>query len=324
MTPSPEPFGLAGKRIWVAGHRGMLGAALLRRLASVDCTVLTASRERLDLRDGGAVKAWVEANRPQAVLLAAGRVGGIAANIATPATFLFDNLMILANVVDAAHGGGVERLVSVGSSAVYPVDAAQPMAEGALMTGPVDPAHEGYAAAKLAGIALTRTYARQHGCAFLTVLPTNLYGPGGNFDPATSHVVAGLVRKVHEAVVANAAEVVMWGSGRARREFLHVDDCADACCFLLARGSPDDPVNLGSGEDVPIREVLERLCEIAGFRGRIVADTSKPEGAQRRLMDSGRLAALGWRPRIGLRQGLADTYRWFAEHHAAPIGDALS
>jgi GDP-L-fucose synthase len=313
-----EPvFDLAGKRVYVAGHRGMVGSALMRRLASESCELLTASRETLDLVDQAAVRSWFGANRPDVVFLAAAKVGGIMANQTFPADFLFDNLMIEANVMHAAHSCAVQKLVFIGSSAIYPRLAPQPIPEDALLTGPLDPAHEGYAVAKIAGVKLAQAYRRQHGRDFISALPTNLYGPGDNFDPLTSHVLPALIRKVHEAKLAGAPRIVMWGTGSPRREFLHVDDCADALVRLATHYRGEEHVNVGSGSDVTVLELTQLVADIVGFTGAIEHDLSKPDGTPRKLMNADRLRALDWQPKIALRDGIAAVYTWFAEHEAA-------
>ena len=313
MTTEPV-FSLAGKRVWVAGHRGMVGAALVRRLAAEDCEILTVDRETLDLTDQAATRRWMLDHRPQAVFLAAARVGGILANDSLPADFLYDNLMIEANVIEAARRAEVEKLLFLGSSCIYPRLAPQPIAEEALLTGPLEPTNEWYAVAKIAGIKLAQAYRRQHGCDFISAMPTNLYGPEDNFDLTSSHVLPALMRKAHEAKRAGADELVVWGTGAPRREFLHVDDCADALVFLIQRYSGEAHVNVGSGEDLPIAELARRVAEVVGFDGALRFDTTRPDGTPRKLMDSARLAGLGWTPKIDLADGLAETYRWFLAH----------
>lgn len=303
-------FELSGRRVFVAGDRGMVGSALLRRLAREDCTLLTAERS-LDLREQGLVRDWFAAQRPDVVILAAARAGGILAHAGAPAEFTYDNVMIAANVIEAARQSGTARLLFLASSACYPRETEQPMRESALLTGPLDPGHEGYAIAKLAGIKLCQTYRRQYGCDFISALPTNLYGPGDKFDPQTSHVVPGLIRKAHEAKVSGAPELVIWGSGTPRRELLHVDDCADACLHLLRHHSGEEPVNLGYGEDIAIADLARLVCDTVGYAGPIVTDPTKPDGTMRKLMDNARLAALGWRPSITLREGLPSVYAAF-------------
>lgn len=303
-------FDLIGKRVFVAGHHGMLGSALLRRLAGENCTVLTAKRT-VDLRDQKAVRAWFARQKPDVVILAAARAGGIMAHHTAPAEFAYDNLMIAANVIEAARQVGSGRLLFLASSACYPRETAQPMPESALLTGPLDPAHKGYAIAKLAGITLCQTYRRQYGCDFIAALSANLYGPGDKFDLETSHVVPSLVCKAHHAKIANASQLEIWGSGRPRRELLHVDDCADACIHLLRHYSDEAPINLGSGEDIEISELARLVCNAVGYDGPIVTDLEKPDGAMRKLMDTSRLADLGWSPRIRLHEGLSSVYAAF-------------
>jgi GDP-L-fucose synthase len=308
-------YRLAGKRIYVAGHRGMVGAALVRRLAAEDCEVLTAERS-LDLREQSAVREWFAANRPEAVILAAARVGGILANASYPAQFIYDNLMIEANVIEAARRSGVEKLLFLGSSCIYPKFAEQPIVEETLLSGPLEPTNEWYAVAKIAGLKLCQAYRREYGCDFIGAMPTNLYGPGDNFDLETGHVLPALMRKVHEAKTAGAAAVEIWGSGTPRREFLHVDDCADACVLLLERYSGESPVNVGTGEDVSILELAEMLKRTVGFAGAIVTDPGKPDGTPRKRLSIEKLAGLGWKPSIGLAEGIAATYRWFVANGA--------
>jgi GDP-L-fucose synthase len=307
-------YSLTGKRVFVAGHRGMVGSAIVRRLAREGCEVLTAGRDELDLIDQAATRAWFERERPDAVFLAAARVGGILANDSYPADFLYDNLMIEANAIEAAWRAGVGKLLFLGSSCIYPKFAEQPIREDALLTGPLEPTNEWYAVAKIAGIKLAQAYRRQHGCDFISAMPTNLYGPGDNFDLASSHVLPALIRKVHEAKVAGSASFTIWGSGTPRREFLHVDDLADACVFLMQHYSGEEHVNVGFGSDVAILELAELVARTVGFTGTIERDETKPDGTPRKLMDSARLNAMGWSPRIGLDDGVAATYRWFLDH----------
>lgn len=301
---------LAGKRVLVCGHRGMVGGAIVRRLAGEDCTVLTESRAELDLKNQAAVDRWMTDNRPQAVFLAAAKVGGILANATAPADFLYDNLMIEANVISAAHRSGVEKLLFLGSSCIYPKLADQPIREEALLTGPLEPTNEWYAIAKIAGIKLCQAYRQQHGADFISAMPTNLYGPGDNFDLATSHVLPALIRKVHEAKVSGAPSVTLWGTGAPRREFLHVDDCAEALVFLMQNYSGAEHINVGSGSDLTILELAQTVCGIVGFGGSIVTDPTKPDGTPRKLMDGSRIAAMGWQPRIGLDDGIRSTYEY--------------
>ena len=310
-------YPLAGKRVWVAGHRGMVGGALVRQLQTENCTVLTVGRDGLDLRDGRAVQAWMSANRPQAVILAAAKVGGIVANDSWPADFLFDNLAIENAIIHGAFETGVEKLLFLGSSCIYPKLAPQPIREDALLTGPLEPTNEWYAVAKIAGIKLCQAYRRQHGRDFISAMPTNLYGPGDNFDLTSSHVIPALMRKAHEAKMAGAATMTIWGSGTPRREFLHVDDCASALLFLLKTYSGESHVNVGSGTDVTIEELARLVMRVVGFEGELVRDSTKPDGTPRKLMSNEKLAAMGWTPSISLEEGLAKTYRWFLENKAA-------
>lgn len=308
-------YDLAGKRVFVAGHGGMVGSAIVRKFERENCEVLTADRS-IDLRDQASVREWYGANRPDAVVIAAAKVGGILANDTYPADFLYDNLMIEANLTEAAFRNSVEKLLFLGSSCIYPKMAPQPIAEDALLTGPLEPTNEWYAIAKIAGIKLCQAYRLQHGCDYISAMPTNLYGPGDNFDLQTSHVLPALIRKAHEAKKAGASAIEIWGSGTPRREFLHVDDLAEGCVFLLQRYSDEEHVNIGSGTDIPIIELAALVCEVVGYAGSISTDTSKPDGTPRKLMNSDRMNALGWKPKIGLREGIADAYRAFlnSEH----------
>jgi GDP-L-fucose synthase len=307
-------FDTSGKRIWVAGHRGMVGAAIVRRLATAGCEVLTVGREEVDLTRQAEVERWLDKARPDAVVMAAARVGGIHANSTLPADFLFINLMIGANVVNAAHKAGVKRLVNLGSSCMYPVGAAQPIAESSIGDGRPEPTNEAYAVAKLATASLAATYRKQYGDDYVTVIPTNLYGPGDNFDPLMSHVAPAMMRRMIEARDARAPRVEIWGTGTPRRELMFVDDAADAIVFVLERYSAAEPINIGIGVDVSIRELAELMAKTVGYKGKLVFDTSKPDGAPRRLLDNGRLAALGWRARTPLAEGLDAMYRWYRQH----------
>ena len=304
-------FALAGKKVWVAGHAGMVGAAIVRRLAHERCRVLEVSRAELDLREQAAVRAWMERERPDVVFVAAARVGGILANDARPAEFLYDNLAIEANIVEAAHRFGVEKLLFLGSSCIYPKFAEQPIREEALLSGPLEPTNEWYAIAKIAGIKLAQAYRKQYGADFISAMPTNLYGPGDNFELASSHVLPALIAKAHEAKIRGDREIVVWGTGSPQREFLHVDDCADACVRLMNVYSGDVHVNVGSGVDLTILELARLVCEVVGFEGGIERDLSKPDGTPRKLMSADKMRALGWGPTIALRDGLAQTYAWF-------------
>jgi GDP-L-fucose synthase len=313
-------------RVYVAGHRGMVGSAIARRLqAAGQHGMLTASHAELDLTDQRQVRQFFADHRIDHVVLAAAKVGGIHANNVYPADFIYENLMIECNLIHAAHSAGVERLLFLGSSCIYPRLAAQPMREDALLTGTLEATNEPYAIAKIAGVKLCESYNRQHGRDYRSVMPTNLYGPGDNFHPENAHVIPALLRRFHEAVQSDAPEVVIWGSGTPRREFLHVDDMAAACVHVMdlaqsAYRQHTQPmlshINVGSGVDCTIRELAETIARVTGYRGRLMWDTSKPDGTPRKLMDVSRLAALGWRARIGLEEGLRSAYRWFVEHHA--------
>jgi GDP-L-fucose synthase len=304
-------------RIFVAGHRGMVGSALMRRLERENVEIITATRAEVDLRDAGAVRNFLEKQKPDAIVLAAAKVGGIQANDTYPAEFLRDNLVIEANVIHEAHRAGINRLVFLGSSCIYPKFAPQPISEDALLTGPLEPTNEWYAIAKIAGIKLCQAYRRQYGRHYISLMPCNLYGPFDNFDLATSHVMPALMRKFHEAKLAGRDEVVVWGTGTPLREFLHVDDLADGTIFLLNTYDGAEPVNCGAGLDLSIRKLAEKIGGIVGFEGRLAFDTSKPDGTPRKLIDSSRINGLGWRPRIGLDEGISSTYQWFLETHAS-------
>jgi GDP-L-fucose synthase len=308
-------YDLAGKKVYVAGHNGMVGSAIVRRLLSEDCEILTADRS-LDLREQTPVREWYAANRPDTVVVAAAKVGGILANDSFPGQFLYDNLMIEANLIEGARRAGVDKLLFLGSSCIYPKLAEQPIVEDALLTGPLEPTNEWYAIAKIAGIKLCQAYRREYGCDFISAMPTNLYGPGDNFDLQSSHVLPALIRKAHEARLAGAQSIEIWGTGSPRREFLHVDDLADACVMLLRTYSGESHVNVGSGADVTILELARMVMDAVGFAGEIVRDTGKPDGTPRKLMSAERLKAMGWSPSIPLPEGIAATYRWFLEHRA--------
>jgi len=302
-------------KIFVAGHRGMVGSAIVRRLQRAAFeNILTRTRQELDLMDRAAVRVFFETERPDYVVDAAARVGGIAANFEKPVEFLIENLTIQNNVIQAAADFGVTKLLFLGSSCIYPKLAPQPLTEDALLTGPLEPTNDAYAVAKIAGIKLCQAYAREYGKNFISGMPTNLYGSNDNFDLHTSHVLPALIRKVHEAKLAGAKEVSVWGSGTPRREFLHVDDLADACFFLLENYDSPEIVNIGCGEDVSIKELAETVCEVLGFEGSLVFDTSKPDGTPRKLMNIGRLLALGWKPRFNLREGIRDAHEWFLKN----------
>ena len=314
MSPQHHTVLRPDALVYVAGHRGLVGSAICRRLREAGFSnLLTATREELDLRHQEAVHEWFREHRPDVVFLAAGTVGGILANSTRPAEFLYDNMMIHATVVHAAYLHGVSRLLYLGSSCIYPRMAPQPMKESGLLGGPLEPTNEAYAIAKIAGIKLCQAYRRQYGCDFVSAMPTNLYGPGDNFDLESSHVVPALMRKFHEAKCAGRPRATVWGSGAPRREFLYVDDLADACLFLMENHHEDEHVNVGTGEDVTIRELAEMLRDIIAPEMEIEFDTSKPDGMPRKLLDVSRLSALGWKARTPLREGLERTYSWYRE-----------
>ena len=304
-------FPLEGRCIFVAGHRGMVGSALVRRLEQQECRILTVARDAVDLRDQLAVDRWFDEHRPEAVLLAAARVGGIHDNETHPGDFLYDNLAIATNVIEAARRTGVAKLMFLGSSCIYPRLAPQPMPETCLLSGSLEPTNEWYAIAKIAGLKLCQAYRRQHGCDFVSVMPTNLYGPNDNFDLLAAHVLPALLAKIDAAVREGRGTVEIWGSGRPRREFLHVDDLADAVVFLMKTWSEDEPINIGTGTDVTIAELARTIADVVGFTGQFVYDNSKPDGTPRKLLDISKLTALGWRPRITLEAGIRQTHEWY-------------
>ncbi len=301
-------------KIYIAGHRGLVGSAILRKLQIEGYTnLITRTRAELDLTDQAAVREFFAAEQPEYVFLAAAKVGGILANQSYPAEFIRDNLLIQNNVIDAAYHYGVKKLLFLGSSCIYPKLAPQPMKEEYLLTGPLEPTNEWYAIAKIAGIKMCQAYRRQYGFSAISLMPTNLYGPGDNFDLQTSHVLAALLRKFHEAKVAKAPSVVVWGTGTPRREFLHVDDLADATLFLMHQYDAEEIINVGVGTDLSIRELAELIGEIVGYSGSITYDLSKPDGTPRKLLDVTKLQSLGWKPKIGLREGITHTYQWYQE-----------
>ncbi len=310
----PDLYDLRGKRVWVAGHRGMVGAALVRRLEREDCTILAAPRGTVDLRLQAETEAWIAQAKPQLVYVAAAKVGGILANATRPADFLYDNLVIEANVIHGSYKAGVEKLVFLGSSCIYPKLAPQPISEDSLLTGPLEPTNEWYAIAKIAGIKLCQAYRQQYGVDYISAMPTNLYGPGDNFDLDSSHVLPALIRKIHGAKMQGHADFTMWGTGAPRREFLHVDDCADALVHLTKVYSGAEHVNVGSGEDLTIRDLARMVVDVVGFKGGMVNDTTKPDGTPRKLMSADRLRGLGWAPEIPLREGIAGVYAWFLDN----------
>jgi GDP-L-fucose synthase len=307
------PFRLDDRRVWVAGHRGMVGQALLRRLSREQCEILTVDRQSLDLRRQRETEEWMAANRPEVIFLAAATVGGIHANDTRPAEFLYDNLLIEANVIDAARRTGVTKLLVLGSSCIYPREAPQPMREESLLTGPLEPTNQWYALAKISALKLCQAYRRQYGFDFTSVMPTNLYGPGDTFDLNSSHVVPALLRKTHEAVQHGEATVPIWGTGRPRREFLHVDDCADAVVFLMKHYSGEEHLNVGTGSDITIRELADLIGRVVDYRGQFAYDMSRPDGSPQKRLDVTRLAALGWRATIDLETGLRQTYDWYKQ-----------
>ncbi|GLK46995.1 MULTISPECIES: GDP-L-fucose synthase [Novosphingobium] len=313
---SGPTYDLAGKKVYVAGHKGMVGSALVRRLAAEKCEVIFPAT-RVDLREQSAVRDWMNASRPDAVLVAAAKVGGILANDTYPGQFLYDNLMIEANVIESSRQVGVEKLLFLGSSCIYPKFAEQPITEGALLTGPLEPTNEWYAIAKIAGIKLCQAYREEYGLDYISAMPTNLYGPGDNFDLTSSHVMPALIRKAHEAKRVGASSIEIWGTGSPRREFLHVDDLADACVMLLKNYSGHEHVNIGSGEDVTIIELTEMVMKAIGFDGEIIKDETKPDGTPRKLMSADKLRSMGWRPSIGLFEGIQSAYDWFLENKSA-------
>jgi len=312
-----KSFELAGKRVWVAGHKGMVGSAVVRRLASENVETIVVERGQVDLGRQAQVEDWLRAMRPDIIVIAAAKVGGIVANSSFPADFIYQNLAIETNIIEGAHRAGVNRLLFLGSSCIYPKLAPQPIQEDALLTGPLEPTNEWYAIAKIAGIKLCQAYRQQFGRDYISAMPTNLYGPGDNFDLQSGHVLPALIRKAHEAKLAGAERLTIWGTGSPRREFLHVDDCADALVLLLKSYSDAEHVNVGSGKDVTILELAELVAQLVGFKGRIETDTGKPDGTPRKLMSGDKIRALGWSPRIDLRSGIATTYAWFQSHSAA-------
>jgi len=319
MADTSSEYSLAGKRVWVAGHRGMAGSAIVRRLGEENCEILTVARAEVDLRRQADVEAWMAAKKPQAVFLAAATVGGIMANATRPAEFLYDNLAIETNIIHAAWKTNVEKLLFLGSSCIYPRLAQQPMSEDQLLTGPLESTNEWYAIAKIAGIKLCQAYRRQYGCNFISAMPTNLYGPGDNYDLKQGHVAAALQIKVHRAKTTGVPHIELWGTGTPRREFLFVDDLADALVFLMKGYSGESHVNVGTGADITIRELAELIARIADYHGEIVYDRSKPDGTPRKVMDVSRLAALGWKAKTPLEEGFRKAYRWYIENAAETV-----
>ncbi len=323
MSVAGKPiFNLTGRRVFVAGHRGMVGSALVRRLAREECEILTASRAELDLERQADVAAWLADKRPSAIFLAAAKVGGIIANDTQPAEFIYENLAIQNHVIEGARRIGVDKLMFLGSSCIYPRLAPQPMAEDALLTGPLEPTNQWYAIAKIAGLMMCAAYRRQYGCDFISAMPTNVYGPGDNFHPTHSHVVAALIAKIHRAKQEGAPTVEIWGTGKPRREFLYVDDLADAIVFLMKHYSAEPHVNIGCGSDISIKEFAALIAEVVGFRGGFTFAADKPDGTPRKLLDVSRINALGWAAPTPLRAGLERAYRWYVEHVAEAMTTA--
>ncbi len=307
-------YSLAGKRVWVAGHRGMAGSAIVRRLERENCEILTVDRGQVDLRRQGEVEAWMEEHKPQAVFVAAGLVGGILANSTRPGEFIYDNMQIEFNVIHTAKTIGVEKLLFLGSSCIYPREAAQPMAEDALLSGPLEPTNEWYAIAKIAGIKLCEAYRTQYGCDFISAMPTNLYGIGDNFDLKNGHVAAALIAKFHRAKVENQPAVELWGSGKPLREFLYADDLADALVFLMKSYSGASHVNVGTGDEISILELAHLLKKIVGYQGELTFDSSKPDGMMRKVMQVDKLAGLGWKASTPVEEGFRLAYDWYVEN----------
>lgn len=309
------PYDLAGKRIWVAGHNGLVGRATVKALQERGVTVLSASREGLDLTSQAQVRDWMSAHKPDAVIMAAGRVGGIGANAAYPAAFLYENLMMAANVIHSAYECGVERLLYLGSSCIYPKDAALPLSPDALLSGALEPTNEGYALAKICGVRLCRFYRAQYGCDFMSAMPCNLYGPGDRFDQEDSHVIPALMMKAHAAKMAGAPALQVWGSGKPLREFLYVEDLAAGLVFALERYTGAAPLNIGSGEEITIADLARMIAHVTGYQGELVFDTDKPDGVLRKVMDSSVIRQAGWSPRFSLEEGLRQTYAWYVDHY---------
>ena len=316
MPSFDVPYSLTGKHVWVAGHRGMVGAAICRRLAAENCQLLTVARRQVDLKRQKEVEEWMAEMKPEAVFVAAATVGGILANSTRPAEFIYDNLAIETNIIHAAWKTGVEKLLFLGSACIYPKNLPQPMKEEALLTGPLEPTNQWYAVAKIAGIKMCEAFRKQYGCDFISAQPTNLYGPGDNFELQSSHVIPALIAKVHQAKQDGAPEYVVWGSGKPRREFLFIDDLADALVTLMKAYSGDLHINVGSGDEINIAELARAVAEVVGYPGKVVFDSEKPDGVMRRFVDIERISAFGWEPRTSLRDGLAQAYDWYLKNVA--------
>ncbi len=317
MSASGQPTSLSAKRVFVAGHRGLVGSAIVRHLeAETGNEILVAPKASLDLRNQAAVNEWIQAQRPDEIYLVAGTVGGIWANQTRPAEFLYDNLMIHSNVIDAAYRSDVGKVLYLGSSCIYPRHASQPISEDALLQGPLEKTNEGYAIAKIAGIKMCEFYREQYDCNFISAMPTNLYGPNDNFDLESSHVLPALMRKFHEAKVNGTTDVEVWGTGSSLREFLHVDDLADACLFLMENYNEESHINIGTGVDLSIRSLAEAIRDVVHPGGRLVFDHTKPDGTPRKVLDTTKLEDLGWKPKINLLDGIEQTYQWFLDHLA--------
>jgi len=313
--PSPH-YQLSSKRVWIAGHRGMVGSALTRRLVGEGCKLLTVERHQLDLRDQAATRRWLADNRPEAIFISAATVGGILANDSRPAEFLYDNLAIAANIIHAAAELKVGKLMFLGAACIYPRLAPQPISEDSLLQGAPEPTNEWYTVAKIAGVKLCQSFRKQYGCDFISVVPSNLYGPEDHFDELSSHVIPSLLMRADQAKRENAAEFIVWGSGKPIREFMYVDDCADALVFLMKTYSDARPINIGTGQEISTGELAREVCEVVGFAGRLAFDQTKPDGAPRKALDSSRIRKMGWQPKVGLRSGLEQTYRWYLQHAA--------
>lgn len=306
-----------GKKIWVAGHRGMVGSAIVRYLKNNhDCQVLTVTREQVDLTNPAQVETWLSIAKPEIVVLAAAKVGGIVANDTQPANFIYENLMIQSNVIHLSYKAGVKRLLNLGSSCIYPKMAKQPIKEDALLTGPLEKTNEAYAIAKIAGIKMCQAYRKQYTCNFISAMPTNLYGPNDNFHPLHSHVIPGMIYRFHQAKIRKLPEVKIWGTGKPKREFLHVDDLSRACAFLIENYNSSEIINVGTGKDITIKELATKIKKVVGYTGKITWDTSKPDGTPRKLMDTTRINELGWYPKIDLDEGLKDAYNWYLSNVA--------